>query len=285
MVFKTIFLSKMFATDITVHSPWNGLQVVEKLLRAVDSSCRTQAKQQTVLNSCRFHTRLIPYIFEVKFRSLNINVLIFTCRTPTGSDSSVPECPSLRALAAWSRLPSPSPSCPPSASCSSSPGWSSAPAGTRPGTRWTSWAGSTAASYSGRREWDLPRGRYRSTSIITTGQSFSGPSSVASLRLVLLYFHYLHHHYHLYYYYNHDFSLACPQQSIYKFCCLKSILHVDYIHILSYFPLPKKMPARGLMLPGKNIIGISTGLQVIWLLGDKRWSDQQPIKTFFIYFL
>ena len=200
MVFKTIFLSKMFATDITVHSPLNGLQVVEKLLRAVDSSCRTQAKQQTVLNSCRLHTRLIPYIFEVKFRSSNINVSIFTCRKPTGSDSSVPECPSLRAHAAWSRLPSPSPTCPPSASCSSYPSWSSAPAETRPGTRWTSWAGSTAASSSGRREWDLPRRRYRSTSIITTGQSFSGPSSLASLRLVLLYFHYLHHHHHLYYY-------------------------------------------------------------------------------------
>ena len=154
MVFKTIFLSKMFATDITVHSPLNGLQVVEKLLRAVDSSCRTQAKQQTVLNSCRLHTRLIPYIFEVKFRSSNLHdltvKLIFTCRTPTGADSTGPECPNTGALAAWSRFPSPSPSCPPSASCSSSPSWSTAPAG----TRWTSRAGSTAASSSGSREWD-----------------------------------------------------------------------------------------------------------------------------------
>ena len=30
----------------------------------MDTSCRTSAEQQTVLNSCRLLTRLIPYIFE-----------------------------------------------------------------------------------------------------------------------------------------------------------------------------------------------------------------------------
>ena len=39
-------------------------QIVEKLTKSVESSCRTSAEQQTVLNSCRLLTRLIPYIFE-----------------------------------------------------------------------------------------------------------------------------------------------------------------------------------------------------------------------------
>ena len=39
-------------------------QIVEKLTKSVESSCRTSAEQQTVLNSCRLLTQLIPYIFE-----------------------------------------------------------------------------------------------------------------------------------------------------------------------------------------------------------------------------
>ncbi|CAD1472092.1 unnamed protein product, partial [Heterotrigona itama] len=39
-------------------------KAVEKLVKAVDNSCRTQREQQTVLNCCRLLTRLLPYIFE-----------------------------------------------------------------------------------------------------------------------------------------------------------------------------------------------------------------------------
>lgn len=39
-------------------------KAVEKLVKAVDSSCRTQQEHQTVLNCCRLLTRLLPYIFE-----------------------------------------------------------------------------------------------------------------------------------------------------------------------------------------------------------------------------
>ena len=42
----------------------SSFQIVEKLTKSVDSSCRTSAEQQTVLNSCRLLTRLIPFIFE-----------------------------------------------------------------------------------------------------------------------------------------------------------------------------------------------------------------------------
>ena len=38
--------------------------MVEKLSRAVESSCRTSQDQQTVLNSARLLTRIIPFIFE-----------------------------------------------------------------------------------------------------------------------------------------------------------------------------------------------------------------------------
>lgn len=38
--------------------------MVEKLGRAVESSCRTSQEQQTVLNSARLLTRIIPFIFE-----------------------------------------------------------------------------------------------------------------------------------------------------------------------------------------------------------------------------
>ncbi|KAJ8959060.1 hypothetical protein NQ318_022316 [Aromia moschata] len=39
-------------------------KAVEKLVKAVDSSCRTQREQQTVLNCARLLTRILPYIFE-----------------------------------------------------------------------------------------------------------------------------------------------------------------------------------------------------------------------------
>ncbi|XP_018339178.1 PREDICTED: protein HID1 [Trachymyrmex septentrionalis] len=39
-------------------------KAVEKLVKAVDSSCRTQREHQIVLNCCRLLTRLLPYIFE-----------------------------------------------------------------------------------------------------------------------------------------------------------------------------------------------------------------------------
>ncbi|XP_057322208.1 protein HID1 [Microplitis mediator] len=39
-------------------------KAVEKLVKAVDSSCRIQRDQMTVLNCCRLLTRLLPYIFE-----------------------------------------------------------------------------------------------------------------------------------------------------------------------------------------------------------------------------
>ncbi|XP_065199506.1 protein HID1 [Planococcus citri] len=39
-------------------------KAVEKMIKAVDNSCRTQQEQQTVLNCCRLLTRLLPYIFE-----------------------------------------------------------------------------------------------------------------------------------------------------------------------------------------------------------------------------
>lgn len=39
-------------------------KAVEKLVKAVDNSCRTQQEQQTVLNCIRLLTRVLPYIFE-----------------------------------------------------------------------------------------------------------------------------------------------------------------------------------------------------------------------------
>lgn len=39
-------------------------KAVEKLVKAVDNSCRTQYEQQTVLNCSRLLTRILPYIFE-----------------------------------------------------------------------------------------------------------------------------------------------------------------------------------------------------------------------------
>lgn len=39
-------------------------KAVEKLVKAVDSSCRTHYEQQTVLNCARLLTRILPYIFE-----------------------------------------------------------------------------------------------------------------------------------------------------------------------------------------------------------------------------
>lgn len=39
-------------------------KAVERLVRAVDNSCRTQQEQQCVLNCIRLLTRILPYIFE-----------------------------------------------------------------------------------------------------------------------------------------------------------------------------------------------------------------------------
>lgn len=39
-------------------------KATERLVKAVDSSCRTAAEQHTVLNCVRLLTRIIPYIFE-----------------------------------------------------------------------------------------------------------------------------------------------------------------------------------------------------------------------------
>ncbi|XP_056634691.1 protein HID1 [Diorhabda sublineata] len=39
-------------------------KAVEKLVKAVDNSCRTHHEQQTVLNCARLLTRILPYIFE-----------------------------------------------------------------------------------------------------------------------------------------------------------------------------------------------------------------------------
>ncbi|KAK0085383.1 hypothetical protein PV326_005932 [Microctonus aethiopoides] len=39
-------------------------KAVEKLVKAVDNSCRTQGEHMIVLNCCRLLTRLLPYIFE-----------------------------------------------------------------------------------------------------------------------------------------------------------------------------------------------------------------------------
>lgn len=39
-------------------------KAVEKLVKAVDSSCRSQSEQQTVVNCCRLLIRILPYIFE-----------------------------------------------------------------------------------------------------------------------------------------------------------------------------------------------------------------------------
>ena len=38
--------------------------MVEKVTEAVDSSCRSTADHESVINSCRILTRMIPYIFE-----------------------------------------------------------------------------------------------------------------------------------------------------------------------------------------------------------------------------
>lgn len=39
-------------------------KATERLVKAVDTSCRTAAEQHTVLNCVRLLTRVIPYIFE-----------------------------------------------------------------------------------------------------------------------------------------------------------------------------------------------------------------------------
>uniref|UniRef100_A0A182UJ34 Protein HID1 n=1 Tax=Anopheles melas TaxID=34690 RepID=A0A182UJ34_9DIPT len=39
-------------------------KATERMVRAVDNSCRTQGEQQTVLNCVRLLTRILPYVFE-----------------------------------------------------------------------------------------------------------------------------------------------------------------------------------------------------------------------------
>lgn len=39
-------------------------KATERLVKAVDTSCRTATEQQTVLNCVRLLTRVVPYIFE-----------------------------------------------------------------------------------------------------------------------------------------------------------------------------------------------------------------------------
>lgn len=39
-------------------------KATERLVRAVDNSCRTQSEQQSVLNCVRLLTRILPHIFE-----------------------------------------------------------------------------------------------------------------------------------------------------------------------------------------------------------------------------
>lgn len=39
-------------------------KATERLVKAVDNSCRTSTDQQAVLNCVRLLTRIIPYIFE-----------------------------------------------------------------------------------------------------------------------------------------------------------------------------------------------------------------------------
>lgn len=39
-------------------------KATERLVRAVDNSCRTQTEQQAALNCVRLLTRMLPYIFE-----------------------------------------------------------------------------------------------------------------------------------------------------------------------------------------------------------------------------
>ena len=59
--FNTLLQGKVLMDQMKYNFEF---QIVEKLTKSVDTSCRTSAEQQTVLNSCRLLTRLIPYIFE-----------------------------------------------------------------------------------------------------------------------------------------------------------------------------------------------------------------------------
>lgn len=68
-------------------------KATERLARAVDNSCRTQAEQQAVLNCVRLLTRILPYLFEeTEWRNF------FWSSLPSGSendDSSTPLAQSL----------------------------------------------------------------------------------------------------------------------------------------------------------------------------------------------
>lgn len=74
-VYAKYFLSDVFALvtsaeirKMRTEQPENlatlCYKATERLVKAVDSSCRTAAEQHTVLNCVRLLTRIIPYIFE-----------------------------------------------------------------------------------------------------------------------------------------------------------------------------------------------------------------------------
>ncbi|XP_052896341.1 protein HID1 [Anopheles moucheti] len=69
-------------------------KATERMVRAVDNSCRTQGEQQTVLNCVRLLTRILPYVFEdVQWKDF------FWSSLPSGSEKeetgSVPLAQSL----------------------------------------------------------------------------------------------------------------------------------------------------------------------------------------------
>ncbi|XP_040161402.1 protein HID1 [Anopheles arabiensis] len=58
-------------------------KATERMVRAVDNSCRTQGEQQTVLNCVRLLTRILPYVFEdVQWKDF------FWSSLPSGSGGS-----------------------------------------------------------------------------------------------------------------------------------------------------------------------------------------------------
>lgn len=67
-------------------------KATERLVKAVDNSCRTAAEQQAVLNCVRLLTRIIPYIFEdSEWKDFFFEALPSTCE----KDESTPLAHSL----------------------------------------------------------------------------------------------------------------------------------------------------------------------------------------------
>lgn len=68
-------------------------KATERLVRAVDNSCRTQAEQQAVLNCVRLLTRILPYIFEnTEWRDF------FWSSLPSGNDKDETSTPLAQSL-------------------------------------------------------------------------------------------------------------------------------------------------------------------------------------------